>query len=39
MYKWSPKPRVISFSPRLELQKKNIEIGLVSLDAIDNSSN
>lgn len=39
MYKWSPKPRVISFSPRLELQKKNIEIGLVSVDAIDNSSN
>ena len=38
MYKWSPKPRVISFSPRLELQKKKNEIGLVSVDAIDNSS-
>ena len=38
MYEWSLKPRVISLSPRLELQKK-IEIGLVSVDAIDNSSN
>ena len=39
MYEWSLKPRVISLSPRLELQNKNMEIGLVSVDAIDNSSN
>lgn len=38
MYKWSSNPGVISFSPRLELQK-NIEIGLVSVDTTDNSSN
>ena len=41
MYKWSSKPNPGWFLslPGLNSKKKTIEIGLVSVDAIDNSSN